>query len=138
MLGDLAVAHSHDVDGFKLDFSTGRRHTQECSLVCSMIRLISRHEISVGDLPVDICVEIRECSTKRVVKAPDAIFIRSGVWPGGMVNEVVSEELLEDIKVPTALHLFSIPGTTAFAASVDILSVDIRTPFPLISGLSGQ
>jgi hypothetical protein len=67
MLGDLAVAHSHDVDGFKVDSSTGRRPPKECSLVRSMIRLVSRHKLSVGGLPMDICVEIRECSTKPAV-----------------------------------------------------------------------
>jgi pimeloyl-ACP methyl ester carboxylesterase len=33
MLDNLAVAHTHDVDGFKVDSSTGGRHAQECPLV---------------------------------------------------------------------------------------------------------
>jgi len=114
MLGDLAVVHPHNVDGFKVDFLTGRRHPQECSLVGSMIRLVSRHELSVGNLPVDLRVEIGECSTKGVVKTPDAIFIGSGAWLWGMVNEVVSEEFLEDVEVPTALHFFGIPADDSF------------------------
>ena len=67
MLSDLAVAHSHDVDGFKVDSSTGRRQTQKCSLVRSMIRFVGRHKLSIGGLPMHICVEIGECSTERTV-----------------------------------------------------------------------
>src|SRR6266571_6349935 len=114
MLGDLAVMHSHDVDGFKMDASTGRRHTQECSLVSPVVRLVSRHDLPVGDLPMDFCVEIGKCGTKGVVEAPDAAFIRSGVWLGRMVNEVVSEELLEDVEVPAALHFFGIAADDSF------------------------
>ena len=33
--------HSHDIDGFKVDLSTGRRQTQECSLR-SMMRFERR------------------------------------------------------------------------------------------------
>jgi hypothetical protein len=55
MLGDLAVAHAHDVDGFTGDASTGRCQTQECSLVCAMIRLVRRHQLPVGGLSMDIC-----------------------------------------------------------------------------------
>jgi hypothetical protein len=63
---------------------------------------------------VDFGMEIGECGTKGAVEASDAIFIRSGVWLWGMVNEVVSEELLEDIEVPTALHFFGIASDDHF------------------------
>jgi len=45
VLGDLAVVYWHDVDGFKVDSSTGRRHPKECSLVSSMVRLVRRHQL---------------------------------------------------------------------------------------------
>jgi hypothetical protein len=108
MFGDLAVMHSHDIHGFKVDSSAGRLNTQECSLLRSMLRLVSRHHLTVGCLPMDLFVEIRECCAKCAVKAPDAFFIRRGVWLWGMVNKVVSEEILEYIEVPTALHFFGI------------------------------
>src|SRR5215831_20111926 len=108
MIGDLAVMHSHDIRSFKVDSSAGRLNTQECSLMSSMIRLVSRHNLTVGSLPMDLCMEIRECSAECVVKASDTVFIRRGVWLWRMVNEVVSEEILEGIEVPTALHFFGI------------------------------
>ena len=116
MLGDLAVVHSHDVDGFKMDSLTSRLHTEECSLVRSVIGLVSRNEFPIGDLPMDLCVEIGERGTKGVVKAPDAVFIRCGVWLGGMVNEVVSKEVLEDVEIPTALHFFGIAADDGFGS----------------------
>lgn len=114
MLGDLAVAHAHDVDGFTVDASTDRCQTQECSLVCAMIRLVRRHQLPVGGLSMDICVEIGECRTKRAVQASCAVSIGSAVWLGCMVNEVDGEELLEDVEVPTALHFFGIPADDSF------------------------
>jgi len=33
----------------------------------SMIRLVSRYQLSIGGMPVDICVEIGERSAKRAV-----------------------------------------------------------------------
>ena len=131
MLGDLAVVHSHDVDGFKMDSSTGRRHTQECSLVSPLVRLVSRHELPVGGLPMDLCPEVWEWGTKVVVKPPDAVLIRSGVWLGRMVDEVVSEELLEDVEVPAALHFFGI-------AADDSLRRFGMTYYPVRSSLNLQ
>ena len=54
MLGDLAVAHAHDVDGVKVDASTGRRHTQECSPARAMRRLGRRHQLPIGGLPMEL------------------------------------------------------------------------------------
>src|SRR6266404_618417 len=116
MLGDFAVMYSHDVDRFKMDSSTCRRHTQEGSLVRSVIGLVSRYEFSVGRLPMDFCMEIRERGTKCAVKASDAVFIRCGVWLGRMVNEVVSKEFLKDVEIPTALHFFGIAADDRFRA----------------------
>jgi hypothetical protein len=114
MFGNLAVVHSHDVHGFKVDFSAGWRYTQECSLVRSIIGLVSRHKLSIGDLPMNIRMEIRECRAKCVIKDPDAIFIRGSVGLGRVVNEVISEELFEDLEVPTALHFFGIAADDGF------------------------
>jgi hypothetical protein len=71
---------------------------------------------------MDLCVEIGKCGAKCVIKTPDAVFVRRGVWLWGMVNEVVSEEILEDIEVPTACTSSVLRQTIAFAASVDISS----------------
>jgi hypothetical protein len=79
MLSDLAVVHSHNIDGFNVDASTGRRQTRERSLVCSLIRLVRRHQLPVCVLPMDIAVSIGECRTKRAVDASCAVSIGSAV-----------------------------------------------------------
>jgi hypothetical protein len=63
---------------------------------------------------MDLRVEIRECGAKGVVEAPGPVLVRSAVWLGRMVNEVVGEELLEDVEVATALHFFRIAADDSF------------------------
>src|SRR6266571_1486751 len=122
MLGDLAVAHSHDVDGFKLDFSTGRRHTQECSLVRSMIRLVSRHKLSIGGLPMDICVKSGNAarSLRYRLRAPSrsGVLFGWGVWS----TKSTAKSSSKTSKFPRLCTSSVFRRTTAFAASVDILA----------------
>ncbi len=113
VLCDLTVVHSHRVHGFKMDFSTRRRHTQEGSLVCSMIGLVSRHYLPVSGLPMDLCAEIRKCRPKGVVKDSHTVFIRSGVRLGRMVDEIFGKELLEQFEVSASLHFFGIPADSS-------------------------
>nr|WP_257453701.1 hypothetical protein [Archangium lipolyticum] len=40
MLGELAVAHAHGIDGLEMSLPAGRRHAQEGSLVRSVVRLV--------------------------------------------------------------------------------------------------
>jgi len=63
---------------------------------------------------MDLGVEIGERGAEGVVKEPYAVFIRSGVRLGRMVDEVVGEELLEDVEIPTALHFFGIAPDDSF------------------------
>src|SRR5438477_12510570 len=79
MISDLAVAHSHDINSFVVNFSTRWRHTEKHSMVRSMIRFIGRHQLAVRGLPMDICVKIGQCVTKSVIWATLAIFVRRGV-----------------------------------------------------------
>jgi hypothetical protein len=114
MLDNLAVAHAHDVDGFKVDSATGRRQAQKWSLVSPVIRPVSRHKFPVGGLPMDLRVEIGKRSTKRAVQPPYALLIGNHVWLWRVIYEIVSEELIEDVEVPATLHFFGIPADDGF------------------------
>src|SRR5207247_10108745 len=114
MVSDLAVAHSHDINSFEVNFSTRWRHTEKHSPVRSMIRFIGRHQLPVRGLPMDICVKIGECGTKSVIWVTHAIFVSLGVRLRCMVDEVVSKEFLEYLEVPTALHFFRIAADHGF------------------------
>src|SRR4029450_12219363 len=108
MLNDLAVPHAHGVDGFKVNPSTGGLHPQEWPLMRSVIRLIRRHEISVGSLPMDFSVEVGERAAKNAVQLSRAVSVRSPARLGRMVYEGSREELLEQVEVSTALHFFGV------------------------------
>jgi fermentation-respiration switch protein FrsA (DUF1100 family) len=53
MLGDLPVAHAHDVDGLELNFSARRRHPEKLPKVRPMIGLVGRYPVAIGKLPMD-------------------------------------------------------------------------------------
>jgi hypothetical protein len=76
--------------------------------MCSVVRLIRRHEISVGSLPMDFSVEVGERAAKDAVQLSRAVPVRSPARLGGMVYEVSREELLEHVEVSTALHFFGV------------------------------
>jgi hypothetical protein len=63
---------------------------------------------------MDFGAEIGERGAERVVKEPNAVFIRSGVRLGRMVDKVIGEELLEDVEITTALHFFGIAADDSF------------------------
>lgn len=65
MLGDPAVAHSHDVDRFEVDLPTGRSHTQKRSLVGPVIRLECCHQVPVGCLPMDLGAEVGKAAPRE-------------------------------------------------------------------------
>jgi hypothetical protein len=43
MLGDLAIAHPHDIDGLELNLPARRRHAQKFSAMRPVIGLVCRH-----------------------------------------------------------------------------------------------
>ena len=53
MLGNLAVAHPHNVDRLKLDFPTGGSHAEEGALMCPVVGLVRRDAVAIGDLLVE-------------------------------------------------------------------------------------
>ena len=114
MLRDLTIAHSHSIDGFEMDFATSRRDPQECALVGSMIGLVSCHEVAVGGLPMDFGVEVGKCGAKYVVEFSRTVSVGGAARLGRMVDEVHSEELLEDFEVPAALHFHRIATNDGF------------------------
>jgi hypothetical protein len=67
VVGDLAVAHAHDVDGFEVNLAPGRRQSPERALMRAMVRLVSRHAIAVRNLPMDLRMKIGKRGAKRVV-----------------------------------------------------------------------
>lgn len=59
-------------------------------------------------------MEIGESGTERMLQASCAVFVGSAVRLGRVVEEVVGEDFLEDVEVPTALHFFGVPADDRF------------------------
>jgi hypothetical protein len=55
-------------------------------------------------------MKVGEGGAKSAVENPHTVLVGSGVRLGRVVGEVVSEEFLEDIEVPTALNFFGVPA----------------------------
>jgi hypothetical protein len=126
VLDDLTVAHPHGVDRLELDLPPGRGDAEERPPVGPVVRLEGRDEIAVGGLPVDLGPEIGERLAQHVVQGPGAGLVRGppGLWC--VVEEVVGEELLEELEVPFALHLFGIPPYDGLRCFTELICCHIN------------
>ena len=89
MLGDLSVAHAHDVDGLELNFPTCRRHPKKLSQVGSVIGLVGRHPVTIGQLPVDFGVKVGESGTEDLVELSRAGLVGRSARLRRVIEEVV-------------------------------------------------
>src|SRR5260221_6008436 len=108
MICDLPVTHAHDVDRLEVDFAMGRSDAKENSFMCPVIRFICRYVFPIGELPMDLSMEIRERGTKITVEVAYTLLIRSRVRLRCMVNEIICEEFFKHVEVPLSLHFFGI------------------------------
>src|SRR5205823_12926455 len=60
MVSDLAVAHSHHVDRFEMNFAMRRSNSQERAVVRAMVSLVGRHTVAVCELPVNLRMKVRK------------------------------------------------------------------------------
>jgi hypothetical protein len=69
VLGDLALAHAHDIDGLELNLTARRCHAQEFSSVSPVIGLVRRHAVTIGKLPMDVGVKVGERGPKDFIES---------------------------------------------------------------------
>ena len=108
MLGDLAVAHAHDVDGLELNFAACRRHAEKFSQVRPVVSLVGRHPVAIGKLPMDFGVEVGESGAEDFVQLSRAGLVGRAARLRRVVEEIVGEELIEHVEISAALHFFGI------------------------------
>ena len=58
VFGDLAVAHSHHVDAFKMNFAMSWRNAEKRSFMRAVIRFVCRHPVAIGQLPMDLRMKV--------------------------------------------------------------------------------
>src|SRR5262245_65722346 len=115
MLDDLAVPDSHHVNAFKMDLAVSWGDAKKRPFVCAVVRLVCRHPVAVGDLPMDMCMKVGERFTNIAVELAHTGFVGSHVWLGSVIDEVVSEEFLNKSKFPRLCTSSVFRRTTAFA-----------------------
>ena len=90
-----------------------------------VIRLISRHAFTIGKLPVDFRMEVRERGTKIGVQLPYTPLVRSRVRLRCMSTKSSAKSSSKTRKSPPPCTSSVFRRTTAFAAS-DVVVVLIR------------
>ena len=108
MLGDLAVAHPHDIDGLELNFAAGRRHAEEFSPVCPVIGLVGRHAVAIGNLPMDVGVKVGKRRAENFVELPRTVLIGRASRLRRVIEKIVGEQFVEHGEIPAALHLLGV------------------------------
>src|SRR5215472_14399252 len=114
MVGDFAVLDTHDVDRLKMDFTVSWSDTKKGPFVGAVVRLVGCHSVTVGKLPVDLCMKIGECGTNIRVEFSHSCLVWSRVRLRRVIDEIIGEELVEDVKSSRSLDFFGIPSYNGF------------------------
>jgi SAM-dependent methyltransferase len=77
VIGDVAILHTHDVDGFELDLPVAWGNTKERAFMRTVISLAGRHAITICHLPMNLRVEVRKRSTHIGVELSHTRSMRS-------------------------------------------------------------
>jgi hypothetical protein len=91
MVCDPPVTYAHNVDAFEVDLAVSWSDAKESPFMRPVICLISRHVFTIGKLPVDFRMEVRESYTNRTVELPDTLLVRSHIRLRCMVNEIIGK-----------------------------------------------
>jgi hypothetical protein len=114
MVGDFSVLHTHDIDRLEMDFTVGWSNAKKGPFVSAAVRLVRCHSVTVGKLPVNLCMKVGECSTNIRVHFSYACLVWSRVRLRRVISEIVGEEFVEDVKSSLSLDLFGIPPYNSF------------------------
>jgi hypothetical protein len=110
MVGDFSVLHTHDIDRLETDFTMSWSDAKKWPFVSAVVRLVRCHSVTVGKLPVNLCMKVGECSTNIRVEFPYACLVWGRVRLRRVISEIVGEEFIEDVKSSLSLDLVGIPA----------------------------
>ena len=114
MVSDPAILDTHDVDSLEMDPAMSWSDAKKGPFVSAVVRLACCHSVTVGKLPVDLRMEVGECSTNIPVEFSYACLVWSRVRLRRVIDEIVREEFVEDVKPSFSLDLFGIPAYNGF------------------------
>src|SRR5262250_1803722 len=108
MVGDFSVLHTHDIDRLEMDVTVSWSDAKKGPFVSAVVRLVRCHSVTVGKLPVNLCMKVGECGTNIRVEFSYACLVWSSVRLRRVIGEIVGEEFVEDIKSSLSLDFFDI------------------------------
>ncbi len=74
----------------------------------AVVSFVGCHTIAVGKLPVDLRMEVRKSLTHVGIELAHAFLVGSGARLRGVIDEVIGEELIKDLKITLALNIFGV------------------------------
>jgi hypothetical protein len=114
MVSDLAVLDTHDIDRLEMDFTVSWSDAKKGPFVSAVVRLVCCHSVTIGKLPVDVCMKVGECGTNVRVEFSYACLVWSGVRLRRVIGEIVGEQFVEDVKSSLSLDLLGVPAYNGF------------------------
>src|SRR5215469_3023252 len=115
MVGDLAVLDTHNVYRLEMNLAMSWSDSKKWPLMRAVVRLERSHSIAISKLPMDLCMKIRERNTKIVAEFSHAVFVGCRPRLRCVIDEIVSEELVENIEVSLPLDLFGVSADDGFS-----------------------
>ena len=121
MVGDLAVLDTHNVYRLEMNLAMSWSDSKKWPLMSAVVRLERSHSIAISKLPMDLHMKVRERNTKIGVEFSHGGFVGCRPLLRCVVDEIVSEELVEDIEVSPPLDSSMFRRTMALAASDEVM-----------------
>jgi hypothetical protein len=81
----------------------------------AMVRLVRSYSIAISKLPMNLRMKVRERNTKIGVELSHTGFVGCRPWLRSVIDEIVGEEFVEDVKSSFSLDLFGIPADHGFS-----------------------
>ena len=121
MVGDLAVLNTPHVDRLEMNLAMSWSDSKKWPLMSAVVRLVRSHSIAIGELPVDLRMEVRERNTKIGVELSHTGFVGCGPRLRCVVDEIVGKKFVSKTSnLPSTWTSTVFRRTTAFAASEEL------------------
>jgi hypothetical protein len=108
VVGDLSVSDSHGVDRLESDGLAGGGDAEKVAVVGAVINLEGSDDVAFDGLPMDLGPKVGKRVAQTLVEHPHSGFVRGRARLGGVVDEVVGEQFLEEDEIALALDLFGV------------------------------
>jgi len=114
VVGDLSIAYSHGIDRLELNGLASRGDAEELAQVGAVVGLEGGDDVIFAGLPMDFGPKVGKRVAQSLVEDQNAGFVSSGAGLGGVVDEVIGEEFVEQAEISLALHLFGVSADHRF------------------------